>query len=308
MGNAFKKGGLFSNIEQGVSGGKGWGGAIENVGKVGSALANPVGFAINEVAQNSLGKNNPLKMIGDITSGAGNLITNGVGGLAKTAGDIANGAVQTATGDAFKKGGIISNIEQGITHPQAQDNSIPNATPNSDPFAKGGAISNIEQSLTGGKGVGGVVQGVGNVLGDPNVQKLAGNYLGQGDVAKHQSQLQSRAYQEMMGRSKEGENQFLGSLNEANPALASYAKDIQDMGTQNIGRQQNIINQQLSRAGVKGGQAANLYGRQIGELQNNGMRDINKLAYEDAQNRANQKSQYFANKGQSGFNLVPKYS
>jgi hypothetical protein len=140
---------------------------------------------------------------------------------------------------------------------------------------------------------------------------ITGNYLGsqaQADVARRGQDLQAKAYQEMMGRSKEGEGQFLGALNEPNQALGSYAKDIQDMGQQNIGRQQNIINQQLGRAGVKGGQAANLYGRQIGELQQNGMRDVNKLAYEDAQNRANRKSTYFANKGQSGFNLVPKYS
>ena len=100
----------------------------------------------------------------------------------------------------------------------------------------------------------------------------------------------------------------MGSLKEPNQALGAYQKDIQDLSGQNIGRQQNIINSQLARAGVKGGQAANLYGREIGELQQGGMRDVNKLAYEDAQNRENQKRQYLAQKGASGFNLQPKYS
>lgn len=128
------------------------------------------------------------------------------------------------------------------------------------------------------------------------------------DVERRKADLASRAYQEMMARSREGEKQFLGQMEEPNKALGQYQQDVENLGNQQIGRQQNIINQQLGRANVKGGQAANLYGRQIGELQQAGMRDVNKLAYEDAMNRQNQKATYFANKGQSGFNLVPKYS
>jgi len=250
-------GNLFHDIEQGLSGGKGWGGLGKNVASV---LAAPVtggaSLAGSQWGENALTGQN---ILGDQKS---------------------------------------LEAEMKPTEPVAQANGTD-------------ILHEIEQFVSGGEGIGGALKNTAGLVTDPNVSGAVGNYLGSqatADVARRGQDLTAKAYQEMMGRSKEGEGQFLGSLNEANPAMGAYAKDIQDMGQQNIGRHQNIINQQLGRAGVKGGQAANLYGRQIGELQQGGMRDINKLAYEDAQNKMNQKSQYFANKGQSGFNLVPKYS
>lgn len=256
-------------LEQGISGGEGWGGAGKNLAAV---VAAPF-----------------------------------TGGTSLAGSQWADNALK---GNAMFEKQDAADAQSKIAQPTAQTQAVPEVTqPPVD------ILHEIEQGISGGKGIGGALENtagaIGGAIADPNLQNLAGNYLGSqatADVAKRGQDLTAKAYQEMMGRSKEGEGQFLGALNEPNPAMSAYAKDIQDMGQQNIGRQQNIINQQLGRAGVKGGQAANLYGRQIGELQQGGQRDINKMAYEDAQNKANQKSQYFANKGQSGFNLVPKYS
>lgn len=307
----------LKDIEQAISGGKGWAGALDNVGKVGSAIANPVGFGMGELLKNSTGIQlpgvgggfNPLgdigKGLGDLAGGAGNMINGMTGGLAGGAMN-ALGDLGKNVGGAFQPGGAISNIEQAVTAPfkgAYEDVAKKQGVDGVDP------LHELEQGISGGKGWQGAADNVGKFVGD--IAPTVGNYLGaqaQADTAKRKAEMEAKGYQEMMGRAKEGEGQFLGALNEPNAALGAYQKDIQDLGNQQIGRQQNIINQQLGRSGVKGGQAANLYGRQIGELQQNGMRDINKLAYEDAANKANQKSTYFANKGQSGFNLVPKYS
>lgn len=243
---------LAQDIEQGLSGGEGWGGFGKNVGSVIAAPATlGASLAGSQWAENAMkGK------------------------------------------DVFGKQVDIF----GDSNPVASDQG---AEPKKDLLNQVGDI------------IGGGAKLIGDVVGNKDVQNLAGNYLGsqaQADVARRGQDLQKQAYDEMMARSKAGESEFLNANTQTNPALSAYATDLQNLSSQNIGRNQNTINQQLARSGVRGGQAANLYGRQIGELQQSGQRDINKLAYDDFANRNTAKQQYFANKGQSGFNLVPKYS
>ena len=281
VGNALGMGknGILSNAEQAVkpalqdaeqalSGGKGWGGLAKNIGGVIAAPA---------------------------TMGASLLGTQ-------------------AAENAMNGTGAFGNQQPLINEPANASPSTADTTGNAQISFHGAPTPTTPQKdLLGqiGDVLGGVGKVAGDVAGNKDVQNLAGNYLGsqaQADVARRAQDMQKQAYDEMMARSKEGEGQFLNANTQTNPALSAYATDLQNLSSQNIGRNQNTINQQLARSGVQGGQAANLYGRQIGSLQQSGQRDINQLAYQDAAAKNTAQQQYFANKGQSGFNLVPKYS
>lgn len=117
-----------------------------------------------------------------------------------------------------------------------------------------------------------------------------------GDMA---SQLEARAEkydQKLQNQFNEAEPQF---QEEANTQLPELQKLMEDIATQNTETQRGDlrrINAILAQQGVRGGQAAILANRAMGETSRDTMRDINQLAYNDAANRQNSRLDYYSKK------------
>ena len=102
----------------------------------------------------------------------------------------------------------------------------------------------------------------------------------------------------------QGEGEF---LNEANTQLPELQNLMNDIATQNTETQRGDlrrINAVLAQQGVRGGQAAILANRALGETSRDAMRDINKLAYDDAARRQGARLNYFTNKAQTPYNTL----
>lgn len=158
-------------------------------------------------------------------------------------------------------------------------------------------------NLGGGAGLGFAVGGpVGGLIGG-GLDMLGGIF-----GAKKKADLNRQAYEAMINRANQGEDQFNQSINTPNSALGDYQQGVQELNKENVGETQGQIAQSLARSGVRGGQAATQYGRQIGDLQAKGMRDVNQLAYQDVANRQAAQRALYSQKAQPDVNVMPKYS
>lgn len=104
----------------------------------------------------------------------------------------------------------------------------------------------------------------------------------------------------------QGEAQFLNSTANAPQELQNYI----DAFTKNtLPQQQQAMNQfrsTLNQNNVRGSRASTLANRQYGEYNNQLNQNIQNTAFQNAMDRQNQRSQYFSNKGLTGFSGTMK--
>lgn len=159
-----------------------------------------------------------------------------------------------------------------------------------------------------------------------NIGGNLGNYLG-GLKSGSDNTAAAKAYQAyarkfannmekaLNARGQEFENKLLDNyhtgeseyLNEANTQLPELQNLMNDIAQQNTETQQGDlrrINAVLAQQGVRGGQAAILANRAMGETSRDTLRDINKLAYDEAANRQKSRLNYYTNKAQTPYNTL----
>lgn len=94
----------------------------------------------------------------------------------------------------------------------------------------------------------------------------------------------------------EAEPQFQYEANTALPELAKLQQDVIDENTEAQRANRRQIEATMARQGVRGGQAAILENRALGEQSRDVQRDINQLAYNEAANRQNARLNYYNQK------------
>lgn len=156
----------------------------------------------------------------------------------------------------------------------------------------------------------------------PAVLKLVGGFTGGNkkvDMAKaYQAYLNSfgkKMENKLTQRGQEFENKLIDNfnqgeseyLNEANTQLPELQGLINDIAQENTETQRGDlrrINAILAQQGVRGGQAAILANRAMGETSRDTLRDINQLAYNEAANRQKSRLNYYTNKAQTPYNTL----
>lgn len=125
-------------------------------------------------------------------------------------------------------------------------------------------------------------------------------------IAEQQRQqlLRKQAYDEAIsrggGQMGEGETALMGSLSEANPELATQEADLLQGNAKALQDTTGQIHTNLAAQGVRGGQAATLEGRAVGDMGTAVQKDINQLKFQDAETRAGLLRAYQAAKAQRG--------
>ena len=109
--------------------------------------------------------------------------------------------------------------------------------------------------------------------------------------------LRDNSMKKIEGYQDEGEGQFLDNTAQAPAEFQAVQNDIIAGQTEAQDNMNRYAAMNLARQGVRGGQAATLQNRQVGELNQNMQRDSNELMYQDARERRNQRSGYFSQKG-----------
>lgn len=146
-----------------------------------------------------------------------------------------------------------------------------------------------------------IIKGVQSFTGGNQQQKVAKAYQSylNGIIGDMGNQLEARAEkydQKLQNQFNEAEPQY---QEEANTQLPELQKLMEDIATQNTETQRGDlrrINAILAQQGVRGGQAAILANRAMGETSRDTMRDINQLAYNEAANRQNSRLDYYSKK------------
>ena len=165
----------------------------------------------------------------------------------------------------------------------------------------------IEQGLSGGKGwagfAGNVAKGlpqIGDILS--GLGGLAGS-VSKADLAK----MSRRDYNDLLNRAYDlytgGEERFLEESERALPELEELKSQIQDETGEYMQDYASQLASSLAQKGIRGGQAANILARGIGDVRKQGTRDILQKSYEDAMRRSGARMGYFGGKagtGQSG--------
>lgn len=95
------------------------------------------------------------------------------------------------------------------------------------------------------------------------------------------------------------EPQYLAEANTQLPELAQLNNDILNQGTEAQRANRRQIEATLARQGVRGGQAAILENRALGETTRDLQRDINQNIYNEAANRQNSRLNYYGQKALS---------
>lgn len=98
---------------------------------------------------------------------------------------------------------------------------------------------------------------------------------------------------------KTGEEQFLTETGEALPELQQSMEDIRAGATEEQQRAGQQLETALARQGVRGGQAATLQSRGIGQTNVDLSRMINEMALKEASRRRDIRAPYFAQKAQT---------
>ena len=152
----------------------------------------------------------------------------------------------------------------------------------------GGGISSIMDSYSQGKD-------------DKNTAKAYKQYLNylNGIASQMASALEGRADKydtKLQDQFNTAEPQFQQEAGTQLPELQSLINDIANQNTETQRGDLRRINAILAQQGVRGGQAAILANRAMGETSRDTLRDINKLAYDEAANRQNARLNYYSNK------------
>lgn len=148
-------------------------------------------------------------------------------------------------------------------------------------LGSGGALSGLlgfGSSLGGNKDIDSLASGLASKMGNA-LEKRAEKYdqklQNQFNIAE--PQYQEEAYTQL-------------------PELQQLIKDIADQTTETQRANLRQINANLAQQGVRGGQAAILANRALGQTTRDAQRDINNLAYNEAANRQNSRLNYYSQK------------
>jgi len=119
-----------------------------------------------------------------------------------------------------------------------------------------------------------------------------------------QSEIRKKAYEQAVATGSaqmaQGEQGFMGSINEANPELDTMSNDIANGNARALSQGAGQMSANLATQGVRGGQAATLLNRGTGSQAISAQENINQLKYQDAATRAAQLRAYQAAKSQAG--------
>ena len=136
--------------------------------------------------------------------------------------------------------------------------------------------------------------------GEKNVQMAQAYqaYLN-GITSDMKNDLEARAEKydnKLQNQFNTAEPQYLDEAYKQLPELQNLIKDIAEQNTETQRGDLRRINAVLAQQGVRGGQAAILANRAMGETSRDTMRDINKLVYDEAANRQKSRLGYFGDK------------
>lgn len=146
-----------------------------------------------------------------------------------------------------------------------------------------------------------IIQGVQSFTGGNQQSKVAQayqNYLN-GIIGDMGNQLEGRAEkydQKLQNQFNEAEPQYQQEANTQLPELQNLIKDIAEQNTETQRGNLRQINANLAQQGVRGGQAAILANRALGQTTREAQRDINNLVYNEAANRQQSRLNYYSDK------------
>ena len=172
--------------------------------------------------------------------------------------------------------------------------------------SKLGSVGNLIKSKLGSIGSGGLLD-AGLGFGSGAVANEAYQRFAQNIANNQKSDLEARAEkydQKLQNMFNTAEPQYLDEANTQLPELQNLINDIATQNTETQRGDLRRINAILAQQGVRGGQAAILANRAMGETSRDTMRDINKLAYDEAANRQNSRLNYFSNKASTPWNTM----
>lgn len=146
-----------------------------------------------------------------------------------------------------------------------------------------------------------IIQGLQSGIGSNQGSSVAKAYQGylNGIIGDMQNQLEARAEkydQKLQNQFNEAEPQYLQEAYTQLPELQNLIKDIAEQSTETQRGNLRQINANLAMQGVRGGQAAILANRALGQTTRDTQRDINNLVYNEALNRQNSRLNYFGDK------------
>lgn len=118
-------------------------------------------------------------------------------------------------------------------------------------------------------------------------------------IKQMKQELEARAEKydtKLQNQFNEAEPQFQNEANTQLPELAQIKQDVLDENTEAQRANRRQIEATMARQGVRGGQAAILENRALGEQSRDALRNINQLAYNEAANRQNARLNYYNQK------------
>lgn len=118
------------------------------------------------------------------------------------------------------------------------------------------------------------------------------------------SGARQKAYEDAIKRGEvqmgQGEKGFMSSVDTASPELGQLKQDILSGRSEAINTAGREMQSKLAQGGVRGGQAATLLNRGVGQMGIESQRDINQLMGTEAMQREAEKRAYLAAKAQRG--------
>ena len=116
--------------------------------------------------------------------------------------------------------------------------------------------------------------------------------------------LRKKAYDEMLGRADttatEGEEALSGLTSTPLTELTQMKQDVLNNNNQALNQGASQLQASLQQAGLRGGQAGTQLSRGVGSMTQSANQDINKLIYDEANQRKQLQAAYEAAKAQSG--------
>lgn len=117
-------------------------------------------------------------------------------------------------------------------------------------------------------------------------------------------EARKRAYEAMIGKAGEdykiGESQFMTEANLPLPELQQMQEDIVSGQAKGLQEGTGSMRAALATTGTRGPQAAEQLRRYIGETSVGAQKDINKMKYDEAGRRAEERRSYTAGKARAG--------
>ena len=158
----------------------------------------------------------------------------------------------------------------------------------------GGKISGLYSQLGTGGSLDALL-GFGSNLVNNNALDNFASGLGS-DMGKNLEARAEKYDQKLQNQFNSAEPQYQQEAYTQLPELQQLIKDIAEQTTETQRGNLRQINANLAQQGVRGGQAAILANRALGQTTREAQRDINNLAYNEAANRQNSRLNYYSQK------------